>query len=203
MSVLSLDMLFYMFSIFLVFSSAMVVFSKHPVFSLLFLVSSFICSSFLLFILECEFLALLFIIIYVGAIAVLFLFSIMMLEFKLDDLSKNLMKYLPIGVLFGIFLFLPLIQQITVQFENNPYNGSFYFNTYKNWYDLVDATSDIEVYGQVLYSYFVLQFLVAGLILLVVLVGVVYLTNTFNNTQSLEQSVFKQLSRNSKFIFDN
>ena len=76
-----------------------------------------------------------------------------------------------------------------------------YLNNYQNWYDLVDSTSDIEVFGQVLYTYFVLQVLVAGLILLVVLVGVVYLTNTFNSEEKLlEQSVFKQLARESKFF---
>lgn len=197
---LSLNMLFYIFSILLIFSATMVVVSQHPIFSLLFLVASFVFSSFLLFILECEFLALLFIVIYVGAIAVLFLFAIMMLEFKLDNLSKNMMKYLPVGVIFGFLLLYPLVSQISSQFVSSPYPDSFYFNKYRNWYDLVDSTTDIEVYGQILYSYFVLQFLVTGLILLVVLVGVVYLANTFNNKQTLEQSVFKQLSRNSRFI---
>jgi NADH:ubiquinone oxidoreductase subunit 6 (subunit J) len=126
-----------------------------------------------------------------------------MLEFKLDDLSKNLMKHLPVGIIFGFFLFLPLVYQITLHFENNPYPNSFFFNTYRNWYDLIDSVADVEVYGQILYSYFVFQFLVAGLILLMVLIGVVFLTNTFNNKQTLEQSIFKQLSRNSKFFFQN
>jgi NADH:ubiquinone oxidoreductase subunit 6 (subunit J) len=72
-----------------------------------------------------------------------------------------------------------------------------YVNKYQNWYDLIDSTNDISVYGQVLYSYFVLQFLVAGLILLLVLIGVVYLTNTFEK-HTIQQSSFKQLSRSSK-----
>ena len=194
------NVLFYFFSIFLIISATMVVISRHPIFSLLFLVSSFLFASFLLFLFECEFLALLFIIIYVGAIAVLFLFAIMMLEFKLDNLSKNLMKYMPVGFIFGFVLFFPLLNKITIQFEYNLYPNSFYFNKYKNWYDLIDSVTDVEVYGQVLYSYFVLQLLLAGLILLVVLVGVVYLTNTFNSKETLKQSTFKQLSRNSKFF---
>ncbi len=74
-------------------------------------------------------------------------------------------------------------------------------NGYTNWYDLIDSTLDIDVYGQVLYSYFVLQFLVVGLILLVVLIGVVYLTNPYSSNKTVDQSTFKQLSVSSKFFY--
>lgn len=196
------NIIFYSFSIFLVFSSFMVIVSQHPVFSLLFLVSSFVVSSFLLFLLECELLALLFIIVYVGAIAVLFLFAIMMLESKLSDLSKNVMKYAPIGFIFGIILLFPQLRQISNNFDKNIYYNSFYQNKFQNWYDLVDSTTDVEVYGQILYSYFVLQLLVVGLILLLVLVGVVYLTNNYNvSKQTLDQATFKQLARDANFFY--
>ena len=72
---LSTNLLFYLFSGVLVFSAIMVVVASHSIFSLLFLVLSFLVSAFLLFMLECEFLALIFIVVYVGAIAVLFLFA--------------------------------------------------------------------------------------------------------------------------------
>jgi NADH-quinone oxidoreductase subunit J len=180
----------------------MVIVSQHPVFSLLFLVSSFIVSSFILFLLECELLALLFIVIYVGAIAILFLFAIMMLESKLSDLSKNVMKYVPIGFLFGIIFLIPQLREIPKNFDKNIYYNSFYQNKFQNWYDLADSTTDVEVYGQVLYSYFVLQVLIAGLILLLVLVGVVYLTNNYNvSKQTLDQSTFKQLARDANFFY--
>ena len=195
------NMLFYLFSVFLVISALMVVFSQHPVFSLLFLVASFIFSAFLLFMLECELLALLFIVVYVGAISILFLFAVMMLEYKLNNLSKNSMKYVPVGFVFSFFLLTPLLREISIHFENNYDRNSFYLNTYQNWYDLIDSISDVEVYGQVLYSYYVLQFLISGLILLLTLVGVVYLTNTFATQQTTDQSLFKQLSRNSKLSF--
>lgn len=196
------NIIFYLFSIFLVFSSFMVIVSKHPVFSLLFLVSSFLVSSFLLFLLECELLALLFIIVYVGAIAILFLFAIMMLESKLNDLSKNLMKYVPIGFIFSTILLFPQLNEISNNFDKNIYYNSFYQNKFQNWYDLIDSITDVEVYGQVLYSYFVLQLLVAGLILLLVLVGVVYLTNNYNvSNQTLDQATFKQLARDAKFFY--
>jgi NADH-quinone oxidoreductase subunit J len=196
------NIIFYLFSIFLVFSAFMVVVSQHPVFSLLFLVFSFVFASFILFFLECELLALLFIIVYVGAIAVLFLFAIMMLETKLVDLSKNMIKYVPIGVIFGVVLLFPQLREISNNFDKNVYYDLFYQNNFQNWYDLIDSTTDVEVYGQVLYSYFVLQLLIAGLILLLVLIGVVYLTNNFNaNKQTRDQAVFKQLARTTKFFY--
>ena len=196
------NIIFYLFSIFLVFSAFMVVVSKHPVFSLLFLVSSFIFASFILFLLECELLALLFIIVYVGAIAILFLFAIMMLESKLTDLSRNVMKYIPVGFIFGIVFLFPQLRKISKTFNKNIDYDLFYQNNYQNWYDLTDSTTDVEVYGQVLYSCFVLQLLIAGLILLLVLIGVVYLTNNFNvNKQTKDQVVFKQLARNVKIFY--
>lgn len=204
---MNFNLIFFIFSFFLIFSALMVVLSKHPIFSLLFLVSCFVCSSFLLFLLECEFLAFLFIIVYVGAIAILFLFAIMMLESKEIDLSKNVLKYIPIGFLFSIFFLTPLIGTISSQLGSEPsvpVITDFYFTKYLNWYDLIDSIRDVEVYGQILYSYFVLDFLLAGFILLLVLIGVVYLTNNnLNSNKILEQSLFKQLSRNSSFFFKN
>lgn len=194
--------LFIIFSFFLVICALMVIVSKHPIFSLLFLVGCFIFSSFLLFLLECEFLALLFILIYVGAIAVLFLFVIMMIDTKSINLSKNVMKYIPVGLVFFIFFLIPVLNLIFDHFNTNFLTNSFYFNKYQNWYDIVDSVSDVEAYGQVLYSYFVLHFLIAGFTLLLVLVGVVSLTNNFNKNQILEQSISKQLSRNSSFFFE-
>ena len=196
------NILFILFSILLVCSSVMVVIAKHPIFSLLFLVSSFIFSSFLLFLLECEFLALLFIIVYVGAIAILFLFSVMMLESKLYNINRNSIKYFPIGLIFSFLLLLPILYEINTNkyfMNSNIVSKTFYINNYQNWYDLIDSTNDVSVYGHVLYSYYVLQFLISGLILLLVLLGVVYLTNSYNK-HTIEQTKFKQLSRSSKFF---
>lgn len=197
---LSTNLLFYFFSGVLVFSAAMVVVASHSVFSLLFLVLSFISSAFLLFMLECEFLALIFIVVYVGAIAVLFLFAVMMLDAKLQNLTRNLFRYLPVGFLFSLGFLVPVLYQIPF-ITSDEINLLSEGSTYVNWYDLIDSTSDVEVYGQVLYSYFVLQFLVVGLILLVVLIGVVYLTNTYTSNRTVDQSTYKQLSVSSKFFY--
>lgn len=176
----------------------MVVVARHPIFSLLFLVVSFLFAALLLFFVECEFLALVFIVVYVGAIAILFLFAIMMLESKLSNLLKNSMKYFSVGILFSFFLLIPLLYQISLHFISN---FSFYFfNFYPNWYALIDCINDIEAYGQVLYSFFVFQFLISGLIILLILICVTYLTNNIFISQIKNQSLFKQLSRTYKFF---
>lgn len=194
------DLLFILFSCFLILSSGMVVFSRHPVFSLLFLVGSFLASSFLLLILECELLALLFLTVYVGAIAILFLFAVMMLDFKHYSLQKNVILYAPVGIFFGSIPLLFLIKEINTFFLTVPYNN-FYIDGYINWYDLIDSKTDVDAMGNVLYSYFVLHFLLAGIILLVVLFGVVHLTNVTDiklHNKNKTQKLYKQLSRNFK-----
>lgn len=198
---ISSAIIFRFISIVLVISASMVIISNHAVFSLLFLVLCFIFSSFLLFLLECEFLALIFIVIYVGAIAVLFLFAVMMLNAKKDTLTRSSIRYLPAGLLIGMSFLIPTIYQVSSHFKIDTKDSDFVNDLNINWYDLVDSVTDIEVYGQVLYSYFVLQVLVAGLILLVVIIGVVYFTNTYNSKKSVDQSTFKQLSVGSKFFY--
>ena len=187
-------------NVFLIISASMVVLSNHAVFSLLFLVLCFIFSSFLLIFLECEFLALIFVVIYVGAIAVLFLFVVMMLNSKKINLARNVIKYLPVGFLIG-FMCLFLLNQFFFDFGKNQkleIINSFFLNI--NWYNFLDAISDVEIYGQIFYTYFVLELLIAGLILLAVIVGIVYLTNNYNNKHTIDQSTLKQLSVNSKFF---
>lgn len=196
---LSVNLLFYFFSGVLVFSAIMVIVASHSVFSLLFLVLSFLASAFLLLMLESEFLALIFIVVYVGAIAVLFLFAVMMLDAKLQNLTRNIFRYLPVGFIFALGFLAPVLYQCFFKIADN--TSVFTQSNYTNWYDLIDSTSDVEVYGQVLYSYFVLQFLVVGLILLVTVVGVVYLTNSYTSNKIVDQSTYKQLSVSSKFFY--
>ena len=124
------NILFYFFAIGLVFSSFMVIVFEHPVYSIVFLAMCFIFSSFILFFLECEFLALLFLVVYLGAIIVLFLFAVMMLESKLKNLLKNKIKYMPVGLIFSVCLFYPLFY---TSFSFSNFSSSFfYLNIYQN-----------------------------------------------------------------------
>ena len=196
------DLLFIFFSVFLIIFTVMVIVSGHPIFSLIFLVGSFLISSFILLLLECELLALLFLMIYVGAIAVLILFSVMMLDFKSHSVPKNIAFNGTIGVFSGSPSLFYLIEEINKAFKNVPTNN-IYIDGYINWFDLIDSKNDVDAIGYVLYSNFVLQFLLAGIILLMVLFGVVSLTNVRGiklNAQESDkkQDTSKQMSRNSK-----
>ena len=112
--------------------SLTVILSNHSVFSLLFLISNFILAAVLLFLLECELLALLFIVVYVGAVAILFLFAIMMLESKLNDLSRNSTKHAVMGPVYGFFLLVPLLNNVFVHYQSNDLGKNFYLNHYQN-----------------------------------------------------------------------
>lgn len=192
--------LLYFISLTILINSLAVILSNHSIFSLLFLISNFILAAVMLFLLECELLALLFVVVYVGAVAILFLFAIMMLESKLNDLSRNSTKHVVMGPVYGFFLLAPLLNNIFVHYQNSSAGKNFYLNNYQNWYDLADSVNDVEVYGEVLYSYYVFQVLISGLLLLLVLIGVVYLTNIFTTKDVINQLLFKQLSRTSKFM---
>ena len=196
-----INILFYGFSVLLMISSLMVVTVKNSVHAVLFLVLSFICSSGILILLQCEFLALMFLIIYVGAIAVLFLFVVMMLDLKIMDSKKDLLKYAPFGLLVIVmFTIYPAMYSINEFFVNNPYTNSLLFeNHYFNWFVRLDSFTEIQAIGQVVYTQYVLQFLIAGNILLLATLAAVVLTvNTSDTANEKKQIIFRQLSRNYK-----
>ena len=124
--------LLYLISVAILINSFAVILSNHPIFSLLFLISNFILVAIMLFLLECELLALLFVVVYVGAVAILFLFAIMMLESKLNDLSRNSTKHVVMGPVYGFFLLVPLLNNIFVHYQANYFGKNFYLNNYQN-----------------------------------------------------------------------
>ena len=194
-----INFLFYFFSLILILSSFMVIIVQNAVHSVLFLVLSFISSASLLFLLECEFVALLFIMIYVGAIAVLFLFVVMMLDVKTLNIKKDIVKYFPFGSFIGIIFLTEILLVVSDTFKTNPYINSSLFNYYTNWLDKIDSLTELESIGQLLYTHYVLQFLIAGNILLLSVIGAVSLTiNT--NYITKKQIIFKQLSRTYKNV---
>lgn len=195
-----INILFYFFSNVLLISSFMVIVVQNSIYSVLFLVLSFLSASSLLFLLECEFIALLFIIIYVGAIAVLFLFVVMMIDLKSLSLKKDVFKYFPFGIFIGLVFFSEIILIISENFKDNPYIKSFLYNFYINWFDKMDSLTEIEIVGQILYTNYILQFLISGNILLLAVIGSVYLTLGNNVKTNKSQIIFKQLSRNYKNV---
>jgi NADH-quinone oxidoreductase subunit J len=188
--------LVYFMGALVIISAVKVIVSKNPLHSVLFLVTSFLASSILLFLFENEFLALFFLIIYLGAIAILFLFVVMMLDIKYRDLQTSRL-YLPVGALVGVTLLVEIYGAFSKVFSNDTNLSMFEHNSYVNWYDNLDALSDIYVLGQIFYTHYVLQILMAGLILYLAVIGVAFLTvkSAFAKGEKREQSLFRQLSR--------
>ena len=119
---------------------------------------------------------LVFLIIYVGAIAILFLFIIMMLDIKLISTTKDLIKYIPIGSFLGLILLFEILNIILKTFSINYYQISFLTNIYFNWYEKIDLIFSVKTLGNVLYTHYLIQFLIAGFILLLAIIGSVILT---------------------------
>ena len=186
----------YLMCAILLISASFVIISKNPLHSVLFLVSSFLSASMLLFLFENEFLALFFLIIYLGAIAILFLFVVMMLDIKYRELQMSRL-YFPVGILIGVTVLIEVYGAFSKVFSKNTNLSLQEHNVYINWYDSLDALPDVYVFGQIFYTQYVLQILIAGLILYLAVIAVAFLTvkTAFNRGIVREQSVSRQLSR--------
>lgn len=194
------NLLFYFFSNILLISALMIIIVQNSIYSVLFLVLSFVASASILFLFECEFVSLMFITIYVGAIAVLFLFVVMMLDIKTIYFTKDSLKYFPFGSFVGLVFLVEILLVISKNFKVNPYGSGFLSNFYVNWFDKIDSFIDLEAIGQILYTHYVLQFLIAGIILMLAVVGSVVLTINTATKSAKHQVIFKQLSRNYKNV---
>jgi NADH-quinone oxidoreductase subunit J len=193
----------FIFAGLLLLSALLTITSKSSVHSVLFLVLSFICSSIILFLIECEFVSFLFLIIYVGAIAIFFLFVVMMLDVKVSETPNDYIKFFVFGFIF-MFFFVYLISSVSSDtFNINPYFDikhyiNVHLNHHSNWYYKIDYLSEVKSLGQVIYTFYVLQFLISGFILLLAVIGSTSLTTTGIYIGSKNQIPFKQISRNLK-----
>lgn len=183
---------------FLILSALFVITSKNALHSILFLVSSFLFSAFTIFFLENEFLALFFLIIYLGAIVILFLFVVMMLDLK-HNLINQTKAHFPTGFLVGVFSFLYVKHVIELDFKHSflitktPSHAPYYVN----WQNMLDNTTDIMAIAAVFYHNYAAQILISGILLYIAVIGVVFLTtsNYKRSTIKSSQSLTRQLSR--------
>ena len=206
-----MDTLFYLFSSLTLLSAIMVIQSRNPVHSVLFLILVFLNSAGLLLLLGLDFFAMLFLVVYVGAIAVLFLFVVMMLNVKSAEISEKRLRYLPVGGLLGLLFLVEIVyivdNDLIVERSNlsalfiDQHSGgqtSFYNSDHIpstiQWYQLVEPYSNIESIGMVMYTYYLLFFLLASLILLVAMIGAILLT-MHKAVSTKRQQVFQQNSR--------
>lgn len=184
----------------LIFCSFLVIFSKNAIESVVFMVLAFCNAASILILFKVEFLGITYVIVYVGAIAVLFLFVIMMLNTKVIASSDDsFLKYFrSITVFFyAVVYFVGLVFSLYFLRDFNMLYFKDFDVNYYTW--SIDNLSNIELFGQILYNYFYVYVLIAGIVLLVALVGAIVLTFRFNVVYT-GQILDKQLSRSDNFI---
>lgn len=174
------NLIFYLFATVSVASAVMVISARNPVHSVLFLILTFFNAAGLFVLLGAEFLALLLVIVYVGAVAVLFLFVVMMLDIDFSEMREGFLQYLPIGGLVGIILLVELIlvlgsASITPEIAANMAQVSPQITPPADGV-LAQSISNAEAIGRVLYTDFIFYFQAAGAVLLVAMIGAIVLT---------------------------
>jgi len=187
---------FYLFSCVAVASAFMVVASRNPVHSVLFLILAFVNAAGLFLLLGAEFLAMILIVVYVGAVAVLFLFVVMMLDVDFSELREGFLNYLPFGGLLGIVFLIELVLVL----------GTYYaapdaLHHTAPVAKAAEGLTNTAMLGRVLYTDHVFYFQVAGLVLLVAMIGAIILTLQ-HKPGVKRQDIGQQVARNKQTAMD-
>ena len=183
---------FYLFSFVAVAAAVMVISARNPVHSVLFLILAFFSSAGLFVLMGAEFLAMILVIVYVGAVAVLFMFVVMMLDINFVEMRQGFLQYLPIGALVGFILLFELIL-IFGTWLVSPEAAA----VAEVPIPPADQVTNTEALGRVLYTDYIYLFQIAGLILLVAMIGAIVLT--LRQREGVRrQSIVRQVSKDRK-----
>jgi NADH-quinone oxidoreductase subunit J len=177
---------FYLFAAITVASGFMVIAAKNPVHSVLFLILAFVNAAGLFLMLGAEFLAMILIVVYVGAVAVLFLFVVMMLDVDFAELRQGFLQYLPVGALVGVIFLVELVLVVGTWVASP--------GLMKAAQAPVDAVTNTEAIGRVLYTTYIHYFQLAGIVLLVAMIGAIVLTLR-HKPNVKRQDIGEQVSR--------
>jgi NADH-quinone oxidoreductase subunit J len=180
---------FYLFSAITVASAFMVIASRNPVHSVLFLILAFVNAAGLFVLVGAEFLAMILIVVYVGAVAVLFLFVVMMLDVDFAELRQGFLQYLPVGAIVG-FIFLTELLLIVGTWIT----GAGVAGAIRSPIPPASEVTNTQALGRVLYTTYVHYFELAGLILLVAMIGAIVLTLQ-HKTKAKRQNIAAQNAR--------
>ena len=162
---------FYLFSGITIASALMVISSRNPVHSVLFLILAFFNAAGLFVMLGAEFLAMLLVVVYVGAVAVLFLFVVMMLDVDFTELRQGFLQYLPVGGLIGVVL----LAELLIVLSGWAFAPNVAGNAVQPIPDLNQVTNTAAI-GRLLYTHYIFFFQIAGFVLLVAMIGAIVLT---------------------------
>ncbi|MEE9290918.1 MAG: NADH-quinone oxidoreductase subunit J [Alphaproteobacteria bacterium] len=165
-------LIFYMFAFFTVAAGVMVISARNPVHSVLFLILAFFNSAGLFVLLGAEFLAMILVIVYVGAVAVLFLFVVMMLDINFVELRQGFLQYLPLGGMIGLLLLVELVVIVggKIMAPHAAKPGAQPMPP-------VAEMTNTQALGELFYTHYIYLFQAAGMILLVAMVGAIVLTH--------------------------
>jgi len=163
-------MAFYLFSAIAVAAGVMVISSRNPVHSVLYLILAFFSAAGLFVLMGAEFLAMILVIVYVGAVAVLFMFVVMMLDVDFVKLREGFLQYLPIGAVVGLILLAEVLMVVGVR-AIEPVAGKGHGAAVP-----MDITNT-EALGRIIYTDYIYAFQAAGLVLLVAMIGAIVLTH--------------------------
>ena len=158
---------FFLFSAFLVTTCIFVIFSKNPVNSVLFLVLAFLNSTFLFILIGAEFVGIILAIVYIGAVAILFLFVVMMLDIQKVTLMLNIKKYIPIAAVFASIILAEIIYPTV--YKTNKVNPDV----------ITKYDNNTEQIGDVLYTKYFIDFQLSGIVLLLAMIGAIVLTHVY------------------------
>ena len=180
------EIAFYAFSISTLIGGVFTVVSRNPVHSVLWLILSFISAAGLFVLLGAEFVAMLLIIVYVGAVAVLFLFVVMMLDVDFAELKAEMARYFPLGLLIGVIVLIQLMFAFGIWDYSDGYQQRIS--------EVIGSGTNTAELGAIIYDEYILIFQLSGLILLVAMIGAIVLTLRHRDDIK-RQDVFAQMMR--------
>ena len=180
---------FYLFASIMIASAFMVIAAKNPVHSVLFLILAFVNAAALFLMLGAEFLAMILVVVYVGAVAVLFLFVVMMLDVDFAELRQGFLQYLPVGALVGAIFLVELVLVVGT-WVTSP--GML--KAVETPIIFAERVTNTEAIGQVLYTTYIHYFQLAGIVLLVAMIGAIVLTLR-HKPHVRRQNVSEQIAR--------
>jgi NADH-quinone oxidoreductase subunit J len=180
---------FYLFACACIASAFMVIVGRNPVHSVLFLILAFVNAAGLFVMLGAEFLAMILVVVYVGAVAVLFLFVVMMLDVDFAELRQGFLQYLPLGFLLGAVFLIELLLVVGVWLIGPDAGQAISSPT-----PALEQMSNTQALAQVLYTRYVYFFEGAGLVLLVAMIGAIVLTLR-HKPQVKRQDIARQIAR--------
>ena len=181
---------FYLFAVLVIASGTLTILARNPVHSVLWLILSFFNAAGLMVIVGAEFIAMLLVIVYVGAVAVLFLFVVMMLDIDFAELRAGFMKNFPLGIAIALVLLAELVLGIGAYRA-----GALDLGVADGSAAPLLAQSNIENIGAVLYGRYLFLFESAGIILLVAMVGAIVLTHREVRAPRGQQNIGRQVAR--------